>query len=228
MIRVRHRTLPAGLIAIVRKDSDGGLQVFVSDAFAADRQRAAVRLALRSIYRPDWRAGLLPVPVGLLLGTFRRSIMPITRAVRSHAIAASATALLLAAGAAALVVGLPQHHGPTMAGRAPHGGQVHAPEAGRNHTAGKPGPGRSLGPTPRATAVAGRAIGTPPGPITVTPAPQSAAPSESQPASARPSESAAPGPSGTPSPTPTASPSPSPPSSGHGDCLVVLGIWVCL
>ena len=82
MNRLRHIPLPAGLIVVVRKDSDGGLEVFVSDSLTADRQRSAVRLALRSIRRTGWRAGLLPLPVGLLLGAFRQSIMPITRAVR--------------------------------------------------------------------------------------------------------------------------------------------------
>jgi hypothetical protein len=230
MTRLRHLALPAGLIAVVRKDSDGELQVFVSDALTPDRQRAAVRLALRSIRQPGWRAGLLPLPVGLLLGTFWRGIMPITRAVRSHAIASSAAAFLVAAGAAALILGLPQHHGPTMAGQGPGRGQVHAPAVGRTHIAGKPGPGHSPGPAPGATAVARRSAGTPPGPITATPAPQSPAPSASQPASAKPSKSAAQPPSGTPSPTQTAasSPTPSPPPSGRVTCLVLLGIWVCL
>src|SRR5215469_12134200 len=205
MIRVRHITLPAGLIAVVRKDSDGGLQVFVSDTLPADRQRAAVRLALRSIYRPGRRAGLLPVPVGLLLGISWRSIMPITRAVRSHVIASSAAAFLAAAGAAALIVGLPQHHGPTMAGQGPGRGQVHGPAVGRTHVASKPGPSRSPLPTPGATDVAGRSAATPPAPITA-PAAQSAVPSASQPAPAQPSTSPAPTPSATPSPTQTPAP----------------------
>jgi hypothetical protein len=232
VIRIRHLTLPAGLIAVVRKDSDGGLQVFVSDALAADRQRAAVRLALRSTYRPGRRAGLLPVAVGLLLGTFRRSVMPVTRAVRSHAIASSAGALLLAAGAAAFIMGLPQHHGPALAGQGPGHGQVHAPAVGQTHVARKPGRSHNPGPGPGATAVARRSAGTPPGTVTATPAPRPAAPSASQPAPAKPSKSAAPPPSGTPSPTQTAasspSPSPSPPSSGRVTCLVLLGVWVCL
>jgi hypothetical protein len=231
VIRVRHLTLPAGLIAVVRKDGDGGLQVFVSDTLAADRQRAAVRLALRSIYRPGRRAGLLPVPLGLLLGAFWRSItMPITRAVRSHAVAGSAAAVVMAAGATALIIGLPQHHGPAMAGKGPGHGLVHAPAAGRTHIAAKPRPGHGKRPAPGATTVAGRSASPSPGRITATPAPQSATPSASGPAQAKPSKSAAPQPSGRPSPTQTAasSPSPSPPTSGHGTCLVILGVWVCL
>jgi hypothetical protein len=229
MIRIRHVTLPAGLSAVVRRDSKGGIQVFVSDALAADRQRTAVRLALRSIDRPVWRAGLLPLPVGFLLGTFRRSIMPITRAVRSHAIASSAAAFLLAAGAAALIVALPQHHGPTVAGHAPHSGQVHAPAVGRTHIAGKRSPSHAALPTPRATVVAGRFASTPPARITATPAP----PSPSYSAPAKPSKSAGPLPSSTPSPSPTAaspspSPPPSPPSSGGVICVVLLGVWVCV
>ena len=229
MIRVRHLTLPAGLVAIVRKDSGGGLQVFVSDTLGADRQRAAVRLALRSIDRPGRRAGLLPVAVGLLIGTFRRSIMPVTRAVRSHAIASWAGALLLAAGSAALIIGLTQHHGPTLAGQGPGHGQVHAPTGSQTHGAGKPGASHNPGPGPSATAVAHRSAGTTQGPATPTPAPQSAAPSASGPAPGKPSTSPAAPPSATPSPTqtPASSPSASPPSSG-GNCLVLLGVWVCL
>jgi hypothetical protein len=230
VIRVRHLTLPAGLSAVVRKDGDGGLQVFVSDALAADRQRAAVRLALRSIYRPGRRAALLPVPLGLLLATFRRSIMPITRAVRSHAIASSAAAFVLAAGAAALIAGLPQHHGPAVAGHRPGHGQVQTPVVGQTHIAGRQSTGHSPGPAPGATAVAHRSAGTPPGSVTATPAPRSAVPSASQPTTVKPSKSAAPPPSGTPSPTQTAAspPAPAPSPSGRGTCLVVLGVWVCL
>ncbi|HUC22634.1 MAG TPA: hypothetical protein VMA73_08000 [Streptosporangiaceae bacterium] len=228
MIRVRHLPLPAGLIVVVRRDSDGGLQVVVSDALAADRQRSAVRLALRSMGRTRWRAVLLPLPAGLLLDAVRRSIMPITRAVRAHAIASSAAALVLAAGAAALIVGLPQHRGPTMAGQNPGRSQVHAPAAGRTPIARRPGhhPVRP----PGAIAVARPSASTPRGPVTATSAPQSAAPSASQPAPGNPSKSAVPLPSATPSPTQTAapSPSPSPPPSGRGACLVILGIWVCL
>jgi hypothetical protein len=229
VIRIRHLTLPAGLSAVVLRDRKGGIQVFVSDVLAADQQRAAVRLALRSMNRRGWRAGLLPIPVGLLLGTFRRSIVPVTRAVRSHAIASSAAALVLAAGAAALIVGLPQHHGPAVAGHAPHRSQVHAPAAGRTHSAGKSGSRHRTLPVPRATAVAARSTGTPPATTTPTPAPRSASPSASQSATPEPSKSAAPLPSATPSPTqPAPSPSPSPPPSGGGACVVVLGIWICL
>jgi hypothetical protein len=228
MIRLRHLPLPDGLIVVVRKDTDGGLQVVVSDALAADRQRSAVRLALRSIGRTGWRAGLLPLPVGVLLGAFRRSLMPLTRAVRSHAIASSAAALVLAAGAAALIVGLPQHHEPAMAGQRPGHSQVHAPSAGRTSIAHGRGPGHNPAPPPGAIAVARPSASTPGGPVPATPVPQSAAPPGSQPAPANPSKSAVPQPSGTPSPTAAPSPSPSPPPSGHTACLVILGLWVCL
>jgi hypothetical protein len=230
MIRLRHLPLPSGLIVVVRKDTDGGLQVFVSDALAADRQRSAVRLALRSIRRTGWRAGLVPLPVGILLAAFRRSILPVTRAVRSHAIASSAAALVLAAGAAALIVGLPHHHEPAMAGQQPGRSQVHAPATGRTHVARDRGTGHNPVPTPGAIALAHPSASAPAGPVTTPGAPQSAAPSASQPAPAKPSKPAVPPPSGTPSPTQTAapSPSPSPAPSGHAACLVVLGIWVCL
>jgi hypothetical protein len=225
MIRVRYVTLPAGLSAVVRKDSDGGLQIFVSDALSADRQRAAVRLALRSIRRRGWYAGLLPVPAGLPLGAFWRSI---TRALRTHAIASSAAMFLAVAGAAALIVALPQHHGPTDAGQRPSRGQVHAPAPGRTHVAAKPGRGPSSRPVPGPKRVAGGYAGARPGPMTTPGAPKSAPP-VSPPASAKPSKPAAAPPSGTASPTPTAAPSSSPaPPSGGVTCLVILGVWVCL
>jgi hypothetical protein len=224
VIRVRHVTLPAGLNAVVRKDSDGGLQVFVSDALSADRQRAAVRLALRSIRRPAWRTGLLPVPVGPL-AAFWRSI---TRALRTHAIASSAVMFLAVAGAAALIVALPQHHGPAEAGQRPGRGQVHAPAPGRTHAAAKPGHGRSSRPAPGPKRVAGGYAGARPGPTTAPGAPKSAPP-VSPPPSAKPSKPAAAPPSGTASPTPTAASSSSPaPPSGGVTCLVILGVWVCL
>jgi hypothetical protein len=222
VIRVRHVTLPDGLNAVVRKDSDGGLQVFVSDALSADRQRAAVRIALRSIRRRGWHTGLLPLPVALPLGPFWRSI---TRALRTHAVASSAVAFLAVAGAAALIVALPQHHGPTEAGQRPGRGQVHAPAPDRTNVAAKPGRQRGARPAPGHTRLAGGSTGARPGPMTATPA----APPVSAPAPAKPSKSAPVPPSGTPSPVPTAasSPSPSPPSSGV-TCLVILGVWVCL
>ena len=226
VIRVRHVTLPAGLSAFVRKDSHGGLEVFVSDALTADRQRTAVRLALRSIRGQGRRAGLFPVPVGLLLGAVWRSMRPITRALRSHAIVSSAAAFVAVAGAAALIAGLPQHHRPATAGPRLGRDQVHVAAPGRTHTAGKAGPGRRGRRTPGAP---GGSAGAVPGPITATPAAPSAAPSASKPAAPMPSTSAAAPQQSTPSPTPTAapSPSPSPASPGGVTCLVVLGVWVC-
>lgn len=220
MIRVRHITLPAGLAAIVRRDSDGGLVVVVSDSLTADRQRAAVRLAVRSMRRPGWRAALFPLPIGLL-ASFWRGMRPVASAPRTHAIASSVTAFLLAAGAAALIIGLPPHHGPATAGQRQGPGHAPAEAPGRTPIAATPGRRHTARPEPRATAVAGGQ----PVPVTATPATPSAAPSAPQPRPA-PSRSATAPQSGSPSPA--SSPSPSPPSSGGVTCVVLLGIWVCL
>ena len=67
MIRVRHLPLPTGLNAFVRKGADGDMEVFVSDGLDPGRARAAVRLALRSFGPAGRTAGLLPIPVALLL-----------------------------------------------------------------------------------------------------------------------------------------------------------------
>ena len=75
MIRVRHLPLPAGLSALVRRGADGDPEIFVSDALEPDGQRAAVRLALRSSRQAGWRAGLLPVPLVLLLATCRSGLL---------------------------------------------------------------------------------------------------------------------------------------------------------
>ncbi len=230
MIRVRHLTLPAGLSAVVRRESDGGLQVFVSDALAADRQRAAVRLALRSIRRSGWRAGLLPVPIGVLLGPLWRRLVvissPISRALRAHVVGAAATAFVVAAGAAALIVALPQHGGQATAGQQPGPGQVRAGSPGQTY---KPGSGHHAGPEPRRTVAASTSPGARPGPVT-TAHPASATPSASGSAAPKPSASTAGPQPGTPSPNPTAAPSPSSsPAAPTGvTCVVVLGVWVCL
>jgi hypothetical protein len=222
VIRIRHVTLPAGLSVIVRRNGDAGLQVFVSDSLTPDRQRAAVRLALRSMRRPGWRAGLLGVPVGLLSACWRIST-PIRRVLRAHAIASCAAAALVAAGAAALIVALPQHHGPSTAALQPGHGQVHASAPGAAPSAAKPGARHSARPAPVSTVVAGRSAGTSPGPAIATPAPSATRPA-SQPPVPNPSTPAATPQPGTPTPTPVASQ----PSSGGLTCLVVLGIWVCL
>ncbi|HTZ92714.1 MAG TPA: hypothetical protein VMB74_09995 [Streptosporangiaceae bacterium] len=226
MIRVRHLTLPPGLSAVVRKDIDGRLQVFVSDALAPDRQRAAVRLALRSIRGSGWRTGLLTVPIGVLLGTFGRRLAPISRALRTHVVATAATAVVAAAVAAALIVALPQHRGPTAAGPQPGLGQAPAVSPGPAHIAASSGPGHGALPAPGGTGAASTSPAPRPGPVTVA----HSAPSASQSSAPEPGTSTGVPQPGTPSPTATAAPSPSasPAAPAGVTCLVVLSVWVCL
>src|SRR5882757_5562146 len=69
VIRVRHVSLPAGLNALARRGPADELTVYVSDALPPDRQRTAVRIALRASRRAGWRA-LLPAPsIALLLAS---------------------------------------------------------------------------------------------------------------------------------------------------------------
>ncbi len=131
MIRIRRLTLPTGLSALVRRAPEGDLEIFVSDALEPGDQRAAVRVALRSSRQAGWRAGLLPVPLVLLLAATRSGLRGAARALRVHALASTAAASVAVASAAALIVALPHHQAPSSAGKLPNAGRVYAPEPGR-------------------------------------------------------------------------------------------------
>jgi hypothetical protein len=208
VIRLRHETLPAGLSALVRRRADGDLDVVVSAALSAGRQRSAVRAGVRAMQPARRPARALPVPALITLalaGTWLRRLLRLHPAV-TIPVAATATA-------AALVIAVAPHvHGPAVAGRNPPGAAV-APQ--RGSAAGSPVPGRgrvtpsapiAAQPLPSAMPVAARSSA---GPTTSQPSPAASAPQQPQ---------------GAPTPTPA----PSGTGGGGGICVEVLGIWVCV
>jgi len=223
MIRIRHLTLPPGLSAMLRQTPDGDLEIFVSDALDPGRQRAAVRVALRSSRQAGRRVALLPIPLVLLLAGIRSGLRAASRAIRLHAVTSAAIAGLVVMSAAGLIVALPHHHAPSSASGLPSVGRVHA-LAPRPSTSTSPKNSRSPHParTPKALPHPQR---------TAVPASVSSAtaPSVQKSATAAPSASPAPTSSGTTSSSPTTAPTPSqsPPAGGQ-PCLVLLGITVCL
>ncbi len=221
MIRVRHLPLPTGLNAFVRKGADGDMEVFVSDGLDPGRARAAVRLALRSFGPAGRTAGLLPIPVALLLAGGRSWLRALLHAVRTHLIASAATAASVAvATSAVVVVALPQQHHPATASRgpAPSHVQAQAPRPGTTTAGPQPVSGGSAGPAPSARS-SGQA---PAGNHSTAPAPHPTTAAASTAPAPQPSGSSAPAPS--PSPTSTSSGG----GSGGGTCVVLLGLTVCL
>ena len=208
VIRLRHETLPAGLSAIIRRRADGDLEVTISTALSAGRQRAAVRAGLRAMEPAGRRAAFFPLPALIMLalgGTWLRAIGRLLRLHPAATIAAAATA----ATAAVAITVVPHLHSPAGADRNPPGAAVAPPGA-----TAKPAPGRG---TPAVPAVPPSAI-----PVAARPsAGETAPPATSQPSSA---------PSG-PQQTPGA-PAPTPAPSGTGGagpiCIEVLGLRVCL
>lgn len=220
MIRISHVTLPPGLSALAQRAPDGGLTVFVSDTLPADRQRAAVRTALRAARRPDWRAALPAPAVALLLafaaGWFRRA----AGAVRAHLVTfTTASAVVVAAGGvAAYLVTAPHAPGPVSLPRPPSPAisQQPVPSAPASSAPASSSPAARPRPRPSRQPPAASAPGV---------APMASGPAQPIP-SAAPSSAPPPSPSPSPSPVPPPSPTPSPP--GHGHCLWILSLRVCL
>lgn len=138
VIRLRHVPLPRGLSALVRRDDSGALEVFLSQALPPDRQRSAVRVALRSARQAGWRSRLAPgllIPVPLLpvplaaRSLVRAWLRAAGTTLRAHALATAgaATAGLAVATGAVLIAVVPHQHGPASAGRPPVPGRVLAP-----------------------------------------------------------------------------------------------------
>jgi hypothetical protein len=211
VIRLRHETLPAGLSALVRRRADGDLDVIVSTALSAGRQRTAVRAGLRAMQPARRGARALPVPALITLavaGTWLRAIGRLLRLRPAVTIPVAATAT-----AAAMVIAVAPHvHGPAVAGRNPPGAAL-APQ--RGSATGSPAPGHGRVP--------------PSAPIVAQPLPSAmpvAARSPAGPATSQPypAASASPQPQSAPSPTPT----PSGTGGGNEICLEVLGLWVCV
>jgi len=83
VIRVSHLALPSGLNALARRDPDGELSVYVSDALDPAHQRAAVRAAVRAARRTDWRAAL-PAPSAALLALSLSRLRKGAGVLRAH------------------------------------------------------------------------------------------------------------------------------------------------
>jgi hypothetical protein len=234
VIRVSHVSLPDGLSAIASRGPDGGLTVYVSDALPPDRQRAAVRAALRASRRAGWRgAALLPVPL-LAFAALRRPgalvrapARVLARALTTHTTwFAAGTAAVVGAAAAALYIAVVPHGQPAGAPR------IAAPSV-QPVSPGAPGPhgGHSShrsGPVP----VAAHSSGSPGGLLTPVPTGTSGSTAAATPSpGSAPSPTPAPSPSSpggtSPPPSPSPSPSPSPTHTGPV-CIDLLVIGLCL
>ena len=214
MIRVSHVTLPAGLNALARRGPDDELTVYVSDALHSDRQRAAVRIALRASRRAQWRASL-PAPSAALLLAFgmtwlRRAFL----ALRAHSVAwGTASAVFAVASATVYFAAAPHQHGPVGSAPPPAPAASPAPSAIPGQPVAHPRARPSAGASAGASAAAPQGV---PKPLAT--------------AAVRPTPAPAPAPSGSSSPAPvptTISPSPVPTVSGR-HCITVLGIRTCL
>jgi len=219
VIRLERIKLPEGLRALLHRDPDGDLFIYVSDALDAKRQRLAVAEAIRASRRAGWRAGLAPAGIALLVG-LRAWLGRTTKVFRTQPAAwvAAATAAVVGASAAGiLLIPTPGRHSPPTPSYAP--GPVVPHQPGRQHRA-HTGNRSQMQPV-------GIAPSAPHGPLAAQPQPAAApapAPAAPSPVPAAPPPAPAP----APSPLPTPAPSPSPPGGGTGVCLVVLGIRVCL
>jgi hypothetical protein len=235
VIRINHVTLPPGLSAFARRDSAGDLEVFVSRALPPDRQRAAVRVALRASRRAGWRGALLPVPVAGMLAGGRRWLRLVSRFVRAHLVATAAAAACALAVTEIVIAVLPQQPGHVGGGQLPAPAAVAPPPGQSTHSAGRP-PAHARGHAaqPHPTPGTAGAVGSPaPGGGTSAPG-QNTAPAPGQsttPASGH-STTPAPGSSSQPTPSPvtsqpSSSPKPAPSHSGN-TCVKVLGLTICL
>jgi hypothetical protein len=236
MIRVYHVTLPTGLDVVARRVAPGELYIVVSDQLPAGEQRAAVRTAIRAARRQAWDFGYLPLPVaaGLMAHTAAGHV---SAAVRAHSVLATitgaATAAAGAIAAAVLVTSTPAvHQQPGAIGGPPPPAYSQSATPGGSHPAsGSSQPGRT------APGASGQRPGSTQRVVTVDspgtspqPAPQpSPRASTSQPGPAPTTSSPVTSTSPAPQPT-TTSPSSSPPPSSGGtkNCLIVLGLTICL
>jgi len=204
MIRIRRARLPDGLQALARREN-GAVVVYVSGTTSPGERAAAIRRALRAAPEAGWRSPCSPVRFPALAGGAGLPLAPDGRWTYRALVATAAAAVIALVTAVVLAGGSP----------------AHAPA--RSSTALRP-TASPAGPSPA------RADG--PGPGTGSPAAPGAAPRAGP----------APETSGTPAPVPTVTtgpaplpssaapkPSPSPsPSPAGPDCVVLLGVRVCL
>ena len=149
MIRVSHVSLQAGLNALARRGPADELTVYVSDALPPDRQRAAVRIALRASRRAGWRA-LLPAPsVALLLASGMTWLRRAASALRAHSVAwGTASAVLAAASTAVYFAAAPHQHGSVGLAPPPAPAVSRSPAAipsQPGHTSPRPAVGEDVG-----------------------------------------------------------------------------------
>lgn len=228
MIRLEHRSLPAGLSAVARREDRGELAIVVSESLDPGQQRAAVRAALRAARRHDWRLSLLPLPALLFLSKTRPALGKLGHLLRAHTVAtvaaATATAGVVAAGV--LVLAPPASHLPSASQPGRPGYQLSpgtnpSGTPGRAHGHTRPGASSHAGSTgPGVVAAVSPSAGARPT-ASPQPSPQPSAGTSSPPTSPVPSPS-------TSAPQPTPSPSPTGGSGGGGTCLRILGIVVCV
>ena len=120
MIRIERVRLPAGLRAVARRDANGDLVIYVSNALDSKRQQAAVMEAVRASRRAGWRAGL---PIGIvLLAGLRLWLQRAATSLRAQpaAWAVAATAAAVGAIIAGVVLASTPH---------PHGSSADGPPA---------------------------------------------------------------------------------------------------
>ena len=226
MIRVDRLTLPPGLDAIARRTGPGELHVVLSDTLDPQRQRAAVRTAVRAARRHAWEFGFLPLPFAVAGPAIRGAVRHAIRLLRAHgavsAITASLAAGAVAATAAVFIVAVPPHGHPAAITPIVPG---YSRSSGRAHrgTGTQPGapahgqPGQSSQPV--ITVARPKTSNPHPRPEPSPTTSSSSAPARTPPPTTGSSPPAQP----TPTPTPTSSP----PSSG-GTCVIILGVTVCL
>ncbi len=233
MIRLERVTLPEGLRALLHRDQDGDVVIYISDALDAKRQRVAVVEAIRASRRAGWRAGLAPVGVALLVALrawLGRSIQMLS--ARPTAWVPAATALAVGASAAGIFFAAAPHRHSASAPAVPPAISTvmpHQPGSQQRAHAGHRGQAQPVAAVPSASL--GPPAGPPSGPPAGPPQPAPTSPGPS-PAPTPPVPITAPPPSSPPSPPPSPVPSPSqppPPSGGRtGVCVIVLGIRVCV
>lgn len=211
MIRIQHKSLPAGLSAVVRRQPSGGIDVVVSTVIGPAQQRAAVRAGLRATRRAGLRT-VLPVPLLGVVALAWASARAIARSIRVHP-AALVTAAGLVTAAAVVVAVVPNQHATTGGGH-PAAGGVPAPASTSAHPAGRPARSTQPGAGPHSTS---------------SPPPSVVPVADPSPASGGGGSAPGPGPSAVSPTAPAPQPSPSRSSgNGGGLCVDLLGIWVCV
>jgi len=221
MIRIEHRSLPAGLDAIARQETHRIVTITVSTSLDAAAQRSAVRVALRAARRHDWRLALVPLPLLLFPAVFRSLVSKLGHVLHLHGVAtALATGSVVAVAATGLVViGAVHTPGRVSAARPPTPSYQPSPAAGQPGTGNSPNSSapRNASPSHVRPAKPPVVVVTSPG---TNPRPSAWASTPGQ--SARPSPSST---ASAPQPTPTPSPTA---HHGGGTCIKILGLVVCL